>query len=166
MMGWHRCSPATTSKRTKGAPMRTKWSSYLVSLASSIVMAVLAAAAQQAQAGATAFSRIFVFGDSLSDTGNFSTMTRGYPPAPYYQGRFSNGKLWVEYAADALRMTIQSGDNYAVAGATTGRYNVNNGQGGLTFPGLLDQIDTFARQHPGTEASDALFVVWAGANDF
>jgi phospholipase/lecithinase/hemolysin len=119
------------------------------------------------RADATPFSRIFVFGDSLCDTGNFFRLTGGgYPPPPYAGGRFSNGKIWVEYTADALRMAIQPGDNYAVAGATTGRDNVNNGLAGLTFPGLQDEIDSFQASHSPADASDALFVVWAGANDF
>src|SRR5258708_3990549 len=59
-----------------------------------------------ARADSTPFSRIFVFGDSLCDTGNFYRLTGGYPPPPYFDGRFSNGKLWVEYAADALHMTL------------------------------------------------------------
>ena len=118
------------------------------------------------RADSTAFSRIFVFGDSLCDTGNFHRLTGGYPPPPYADGRFSNGRLWVEYAADALHMTILPGDNYAVAGATTGRYNINNGLGGLTFPGLQDQIDAFQANHTPRDAGDALFVIWAGANDF
>src|ERR1041384_6306889 len=80
-----------------------------------------------AHADQTPFSRIFVFGDSLSDTGNFYALSGGFPPAPYAGGRFSNGKLWVEYAAEALHMQILSGDNYAVAGATTGRDNGNDG---------------------------------------
>ena len=146
--------------------MKTKRSSGLLSVAVCMVFALLAAVAPHAHADVTAYSRIFVFGDSLSDTGNFYIMTGGYPPSPYYNGRFSNGKLWVEYTAEALHMTIQAGDNYAVAGATTGSYNVNNGLGGLTFPGLQDQIDAFQRQHSPAEARDALFVVWAGANDF
>jgi phospholipase/lecithinase/hemolysin len=87
-----------------------------------------------AQADSTAFSRLFVFGDSLSDTGNLYAMTGGYPPPPYWNGRFSNGKLWVEYLADSLQMPIAAGDNYAVAGATTGRLNANNGMGGRSYP--------------------------------
>jgi len=131
-----------------------------------LTAAILMLPAAVAQADSTPFSRIFVFGDSLSDTGNFHAMTGGYPPPPYADGRFCNGKLWVEYAADALHMVILPGDNYAVAGATTGRFNVNNGMGGLTFPGLQDQIDSFQAHHPWEDAKGALFVVWAGANDF
>jgi phospholipase/lecithinase/hemolysin len=117
------------------------------------------------RADSAPFSRIFVFGDSLSDTGNFFVQT-GYPPAPYANGRFSNGPLWVEQAASGLQMTILPGDNYAIAGATTGRYNVNHGTGGMTFPGLQGQLDSYQADHSIVDAEGALFVVWAGANDF
>lgn len=132
-----------------------------------LAMAALAIAGSihSAKADSQAFSRIFVFGDSLSDTGNFQSVT-GYPPLPYDGGRFSNGKLWIEYTADALRMQIRPGDNYAVAGATTGRSNINDGLAGLEFPGLQDQIDSFTSQHTPSEVTDSLCVVWAGANDF
>ena len=112
------------------------------------------------------FSRIFVFGDSLSDTGNFYHLSGGAPPAPYFQGRFSNGRLWVEQFADALGMEIAAGDNYAVGGATTGHFNSNNGVNGRVYPGLLDQIASFTATRSTAEAEGALFVVWAGANDF
>jgi phospholipase/lecithinase/hemolysin len=118
------------------------------------------------QAEQTAFSRIFVFGDSLSDTGNFHALT-GFPPPPYYQGRFSNGKVWVEYLADSLQMQIQPGDNFAIGGATTGRINVNSVSVGVPLPGLLDEVDSFqAKGYSASEVGNALFVVWAGANDF
>jgi thermolabile hemolysin len=108
------------------------------------------------------FSRIFVFGDSLSDDGNFYRLSGGYPPPPFYQGRFSNGRVWVEQFADALGMEIAPGDNYAVAGATTGFINYN----GPDYPGLLGEIASFRATRNAAEAQGALFVVWAGANDF
>jgi phospholipase/lecithinase/hemolysin len=112
------------------------------------------------------FSRIFVFGDSLSDTGNFYQLSGGTPPAPYYQGRFSNGRVWVEQLADALGMTIAPGDNYAVGGATTGFVNYNDGLNGRDYPGLLDETGSFRATRDAAEAHGALFVVWTGANDF
>ncbi|KAJ2667887.1 hypothetical protein GGH99_006550, partial [Coemansia sp. RSA 1285] len=43
---------------------------------------------------------LYIFGDSLSDTGRLHTMTFGLvPPEPYWEGRFSNGPLWIEYLA-------------------------------------------------------------------
>jgi|ERR1041385_5521939 phospholipase/lecithinase/hemolysin len=114
----------------------------------------------------TAFSRIFVFGDSLSDTGNFYALT-GYPPAPYYHGRFSNGKVWIEYLADSLQMQIRPGDNFAIAGATTGRVNINSAAVQALLPGLQDEVDSFqGKGYSPAQVGDGLFVVWAGANDF
>ena len=112
------------------------------------------------------FSRIFVFGDSLSDTGNLFRLSGGYPPPPYFEGRFSNGPLWVEQLADALGMEIAAGDNYAVGGATTGHFNSNDGLNGRVYPGLLDEIASFKATRSAADAQGALFVVWAGANDF
>jgi len=120
----------------------------------------------RANANPQPFSRIFVFGDSLSDTGNFFRLSGGSPPAPYFQGRFSNGRIWVEYLADSLGMSITPGDNYAVAGATTGSVNYQNGLNGRDYPGLIDEIASFRVSRSAEEAHGALFVLWAGANDF
>lgn len=121
-----------------------------------------------ANASSQPFSRIVVFGDSLSDTGNFHRLTGGaLPPAPYDDGRFSNGPLWIEYLAQDLGMEILPGDNYAVAGATTGHLNSNDGVLGRTYPGLQDEISEFLAPLSASGADpDALYVVWAGANDF
>lgn len=114
------------------------------------------------------FSRIVVFGDSLSDTGNFYQLTGGHvPPPPYFDGRFSNGRLWIEYLAEDLGLQVLPEDNYAVAGATTGHDNSNNGLLGLQYPGLQDQVSEFLSSHEDGGADPAaLYVVWAGANDF
>lgn len=50
--------------------------------------------------------RVVVFGDSLSDNGNLFAQT-GQPPAPYFQGRFSNGPVWVEQLFGPLNSPIQ-----------------------------------------------------------
>jgi phospholipase/lecithinase/hemolysin len=64
-------------------------------------------------ATAVAFSKIYAFGDSLSDTGNVNqivqTVTGGtasFPPLPYYNGRFSNGPIWAEKLADKLGISL------------------------------------------------------------
>src|SRR3954471_10689570 len=69
------------------------------------------------------FSAIKVLGDSLSDTGRtFNAI--GVPPSLYYfNGRFSNGPLWVDYLAPSLRLPYQPLDNLSWAGANTGRLN-------------------------------------------
>jgi hypothetical protein len=48
------------------------------------------------------FREIVVFGDSETDTGNFFA-ANGWPdPNYYYQGRWSNGPVWVERLAARL----------------------------------------------------------------
>jgi phospholipase/lecithinase/hemolysin len=71
----------------------------------------------------------------------------------------------VEYLAADLGMTYRAEDNYAVAGATTGTLNSNDGPG-REFPGLQDEINTFVSAGGVTEPERALFIVGAGANDF
>jgi phospholipase/lecithinase/hemolysin len=119
----------------------------------------------RAQANSEPFSHIPIFGDSLSDTGNFYRLSGGYPPSPYYEGRFCNGPIWVEYLAAQLGMDYRPEDNYAVAGANTGTSNHNDGAG-HQFPGLLDEVDSFIKAGGVTEPERALFIVGAGANDF
>jgi phospholipase/lecithinase/hemolysin len=119
----------------------------------------------QAHTKSEPFTRILIFGDSLTDTGNFYRLSGGYPPPPYFEGRFCNGPLWVEYLAAELGMQYEPADNFAVAGATTGTSNSNDGPG-RQFPGLLDEIASFINDGGVTEPERALYVVAAGANDF
>jgi phospholipase/lecithinase/hemolysin len=145
---------------------------YMTRLAYGVKLAIVLALGGFLQMAAhgksTPFSRIIVFGDSLSDTGNFYHLTGGrLPPEPYFEGRFSDGPLWVEYLAEALGMQLFAEDDYAVAGATTGHDNLNNGVLGLSYPGMQDQITEFLMAHQAGGADpDALYVLWAGANDF
>ena len=59
-------------------------------------------------ASAGAYSNVFVYGDSLSDTGNIYTFSGHTIPQspPYYMGRFSNGPLAVEYLANTLHSPL------------------------------------------------------------
>ena len=125
-------------------------------------------------------SEIFVFGDSLSDTGNFSDFTSGLlglpiPQPPYAPGRLSNGELAVESLAKKLGPTfsLDRANNFAFAGATTGKGNTNEDDLSLflgkeiDLPGLRDQIDAYANKvGPGGADSKALHIVWAGPDDF
>src|SRR5689334_7437247 len=73
-----------------------------------------------------AYSQIVVFGDSLSDTGNVNNQTFGISPGSgYYQGRFSNGPVWVEDLATNLGIAAPiysraGGKDYAYGGVHTG----------------------------------------------
>jgi phospholipase/lecithinase/hemolysin len=127
----------------------------------------LVAGANQTQASRMPVSHLYVFGTSLSDPGNFFHLSGGYPPSPYFQGRFSNGCVWPEYLAACLGMPSAAGENFACAGATTGSFNINTGRIGTnTYPGLQVEIDSFLAQGPTSEPERALYIVEAGANDF
>ncbi len=108
---------------------------------------------------ADAIASLYVFGDSLSDVGNVFRTTGGmYPPNPsYYQGRYSNGRVWVEYLSDRLNLSSPPTNNFAWGGATTG----SNGY----VPSLLTQVQSFIQANPQINP-DALYVLWAGANDY
>ncbi len=111
-------------------------------------------------AQASQFTSIYAFGDSLSDTGNVYFATGRTTPLspPYYQGRFSNGPIWVEDLATSLGIPLE---NYAYGGATTGTVNI----GSPLLPGLQQEIGLFANNHPLANPK-ALYTVWAGANDY
>src|SRR6266436_2748688 len=56
-----------------------------------LVLLGMATVASPAWAKSEPFSHLVVFGDSLSDTGNYYRLSGGSPPAPYAGGRFCNG---------------------------------------------------------------------------
>jgi phospholipase/lecithinase/hemolysin len=108
------------------------------------------------------YDEIYVFGDSFSDTGNaFHATQEALPPTPpYFDGRFSNGSVWVEYLAQDLGLTFNPHTDFAVGGATTGFDNISN----PVLPGLQQQITSFTTANSSAD-SNALYIVWAGAND-
>ncbi|MFW2405785.1 MAG: SGNH/GDSL hydrolase family protein [Gammaproteobacteria bacterium] len=110
---------------------------------------------------ATGVSGLVVFGDSLSDTGNLFAATGGdIPPFPYFDGRFSNGAIWVDTLTSSLGVAV---DNYAVGGAQTGTGNVNDGHPNGPFGGLQNQIADYTS---GTVDTSATHFIWAGGNNF
>lgn len=110
---------------------------------------------------AVPFDRTFVFGDSLSDTGRVFELTRGLVPQspPYFDGRFSNGPVWVERFAPLVGAQPNQQTNYAYGGAETGVLSRTN------VPGVLGQVSQFALTGPGGRGS-GIFTVWAGGNDY
>ena len=133
------------------------------------------------KATAASFTQMYVFGDSLSDTGNVFNATLqatgvGSPPPPYFNGRFSNGENWIDYLSKDLVLkptpyteisptnSPNQGINFAFGGATTGTENTIN----PNFIGLQQQIGLFTSLIPSNQTADpnALYVLWAGANDY
>ena len=137
-----------------------------------------------AHAGLQALNQLFVFGDSLSDGGNYagSGLPGAYPPPPYAATRYSNGPTAVEYLWQAyhpgdtsFKPSSLGGGNYALGGATSGSTNFNainpstpdslqpwfGSQGGVA-----NQVNSFANSCSNCFVPDeSLFVVWAFPND-
>lgn len=100
---------------------------------------------------AQSYSYVFAFGDSLTDNGNLYGAT-GWPPPPYWEGRFSDGPLWVEQLANHVGLSANSISDHAVGGATTG--DIFN-----------QQVLPYLTASGGSVPGDALYIVWGGAND-
>ena len=139
----------------------------LLTVAVSFSASLQAQELNSGERGRRSISGIYAFGDSLSDTGNFFNAT-GLPGPPYYQGRISNGIIWIEHLGMKQQLDPAEVVSYAFAGATTGRENENDDPAnGVYFPGMQDELDLFELDLNGAPADPgALYIVWAGANDF
>lgn len=116
------------------------------------------------------FNQIYVFGDSLSDVGNSFEATKvvgqPIPPSPpYFCGRYSNGRVWVEYLVELLGINQNRCTNFAVGGAHTDNTNNLNHNISIGLLGLQQQIDKFKAENHQPD-SQALYIIWAGANDY
>ena len=114
-------------------------------------------------AWAKPFTGLYVFGDSLSDTGNLYAASNGsIPGSPYFAGRFSNGANYVDILAPRLGLTATpsflGGTNYAVGGARTASHSINPGFS------ILAQVNSFVSKPVAADPS-ALYTVFGGAND-
>lgn len=116
-----------------------------------------------AHAGNT-YSQVYIFGDSLSDTGNLASVI-GEFPFPYYMNRVSNGPVAVDVMSEMLGLDAQAslyllgmnaGGNYAVAGARAS---------GADAIDLDTQLLSFMVNHGFSAPSDALYVIFIGGND-
>ena len=111
---------------------------------------------------------LLVFGDSLSDMGNAKDSVLNVPDTPpYWQGRFSNGMVWVEYLSQAYGVTTtygsgtSAGDNRAFGGAQTGA-----GFSYLLLPNVGSQITSYLANVQSSFAANDVVSLWAGGNDF
>jgi phospholipase/lecithinase/hemolysin len=143
----------------------------------------------------SAYTSIVIFGDSLSDTGNDATISKGLytvnaqvpgPATGYTDGRFTDGTdtvpaarnyngVWIEQLAAMLaakptiKNSLAGGTNYAYGFATT-----NTGTSSFAYgPGnaLVFNVNNMGQQISDylatnpTITNKTLFVVWGGAND-
>jgi phospholipase/lecithinase/hemolysin len=112
------------------------------------------------------FDHLYGFGESMSDNGTFFKVT-GQPVAPYDNGRFTNGPVWVEYLQHDLGLRADQFTDLAVSGAGSGFSNVyiSDPASPLYSSGLLSQVNSFTASHRSVDPS-ALYTVWAGINDY
>jgi len=113
---------------------------------------------------AVSFTHFFVFGDSLSDTGNRASISLPFV-WPYYKNRVSNGPVAVDQLGARLSLPVNAslhlvaqsgGTNYAVAGA------IARGAGSID---LDRQVDAFLTKYVNKAPAGALYVMMIGAND-
>ena len=107
---------------------------------------------------------IVAFGDSLSDTGNVAILSGGVipPPAFYFDGRFSNGPIWLDKLGAALGSAVDpalaGGSNFAFGGARVAT--------SPDVPSLQTQANAFLSTTAITGADpNSLYVVYGGVND-
>jgi outer membrane lipase/esterase len=156
------------------------------SLAFKQTLAALGLAAAALSSQAAGFSALYVFGDSLSDSGNnravlgnggagqVVTSNSYIPSLPYASGTYSNGPVWVNSFAAGLGLasfaapSLGGGGDYAYGGART---SIDGSFLGFP-PSARSQVNSFLGAVPngqaGSEAnipSTALYVVAAGGND-
>ena len=128
----------------------------------------------QSPAIASPYTHIVIFGDELSDAGRWGEYTNmRFPPSRYgfYKGRWCNGKVWVELLAEQLGISRSRTENYALAGATTGLYNVFKPlrmaleqDRKVPIDGMLSQVDRYLKNNPRI-SKHTLFVLLSGIND-
>ena len=144
-----------------------------------------------ARAGVASLSNLFVFGDSLSDSGNskaISNQATGgamtFPPANlgYMGGRFTNGEVAAEYLWKAFNpgdtsfkaSLLPGGTNFAIGGATSGLENfiqVWPVTPDMLRPAYADlgnawQLSQFTTPSPPSfDPQTSLFMVWFYPND-
>jgi phospholipase/lecithinase/hemolysin len=130
-----------------------------------VLLAILLMLSGLALAGV--YNGVVVYGDSLSDNGNLYGAI-GYPPPPYWMGRFSNGPVAVEQLSSTLGVPLT---DWAWGGATTGIGNIVDGGseqnlGLLGLPGMTTSYTLTVGTISPDQAAHSLFMIWGGPNDF
>src|ERR1700684_1645617 len=139
------------------------------------------------------YTSIVVFGDSLSDTGNFADLTQVKygvripgPEVNYTDGRFTDGDdtlpaaqkyfgVWIEqYAATLpskplIKNSLEGGTNYASGDAKNGKGTATVSFGpsnslSVNVNNIGQQVTDYLATSPGIN-NKTLFAIWGGAHD-
>ena len=127
-----------------------------------LAVGVMTAAAPKV-ANAQNYSKLVVFGDSISDNGNVYRVSSGFVPQspPYYMGRFSNGPIYVDDLAAIPGFVGQPTEDLAYGGALTD----TNNSGDPRLPGMRTEVNGYLASHPVVDPN-ALYILWGGGNDY
>src|SRR5215831_7333814 len=125
---------------------------------------------------ASAYSALYIFGDSLSDSGNNAIVLAPnttpvpisgndfIPVNPYASGHYTNGPVWAQDFAAILGLSaspsLLGGTNFAFGAARTGPLNP-----GQFPPNLETQVALFLLQNANIAPSSALYVVAGGGDN-
>lgn len=148
--------------------------SRLLTALGSVLLLAATLQAGMARAELTTLSKLFVFGDSLSDGGNSGVLTGGaVTPPPYVQNRYSNGPVAVEqlwklfHPGDgSFQPSLSGGTNYAIGGSTSGQENdVSLYVSAFNDLGMAWQLNAHATANPVFDPGTTLFYVSAFPND-
>ena len=116
-------------------------------------------------AATPSYDALYVFGDSYCDVGNLFAVS-GYPPAPYYTGRFSDGPIWLDHVAGFLHVpltpSVLNGTDYAFGGAWA---TADQPLGASKIPSVPTQVGEYLLQHGGKADPNALYIIEGGGND-
>ena len=131
-------------------------------LASALAFALSCAGV--AHAGSAPFDNVVVFGDSLSDNGNFSSKL--FPTGPTMRFTTNPGEVAVELVAQHYGFTLapssSGGSDYAWGGALAG---TDTSEFGIPIPSTQHQLNDYFAQTGGHADSHTLYTFWIGAND-
>jgi phospholipase/lecithinase/hemolysin len=138
--------------------MKAKW----ISLYFGLLMSGIAAS--------SSINKVVVFGDSLSDTGNlYEYMHHQLPMSPpYYEGRFSNGPVWIEHLITHYFPTDTKAHliNYAFGGAGVGSEDENDDISDDALLNLDAEVGSYLLAHNDKADAASLYVVWMGSNNY
>jgi outer membrane lipase/esterase len=145
----------------------------LPALVLSVFLGAAAPAVQAQQGNPGPFSNVIVFGDSLSDAGYFRPFltSLGLPASVVaILGRFTTnpGPVWSELVSQHYGITPAAsnanGFIFAQGGARVSSASASTPPGAAQRP-VSTQIDEYIARAGGSADPNALYAVWAGAND-
>ena len=127
------------------------------------------------------YSALYVFGDSLSDSGNNALVLAPnvtpvpiagnafIPTYPYASGHYTNGEVWAQTLASLFGLnakpSLLGGTDFAFGGAQTGPLGPISLSRGAVPPSLETQVALFLAQHGDVAPRTALYIIAGGGED-